>query len=42
MEAEYLGFEGQPSWEGSCGAYSFGHTMNPLGIPTSIGRSKIL
>lgn len=42
METEYLGFEGQPSWEGSCGAYSFGHTMNLLGIPTSIGRSKIL
>ncbi len=42
METEYLGFEEQPSWEGSCGAYSFGHTMNLLGIPTSIGRSKIL
>ena len=42
MATEFIGFELQPSWEGSCGAYSFGHAMTLAGIPTSIEKSKML
>lgn len=37
---EYLGFEKQPSTEGSCGAYSLGHALNLVGIPCSIRQVK--
>lgn len=40
MENEFLGFEYQPGIEGSCGAYSFGHSLNLVGIPNSIEGSK--
>jgi hypothetical protein len=41
MEKHYLGFEYQPYLQGSCGAYSFGHALNLIGIPHTIGKSKL-
>ena len=40
MEKEYLGFEYQPNYGGSCGVYSFGHALNLVGIPNLIDDSK--
>jgi hypothetical protein len=42
MQNEFLGFEYQPDIEGSCGAYSLGHTLNLIGVPNTIDNTKMM
>lgn len=41
MKNEFLGFEYQPDIEGSCGAYSLGHTLNLIGVTNTIDDTKM-